>query len=635
MRTSTIVALAVAGAAALAGGVLWLVLARASDGAGRGAALATSDVPNLPPELVRGRAPVELADDEAANDLALQRGGRGRHLGFDAPLPDALRAVRGRVLDAQTGEPLAGFKLTLMSRRPRTVDVVTDAQGEFRTDRELASGVVAVSHKPDVADPRYAGQYEIAPGEFLLPRADENAPAFPVALGARAPRRVFEVDVRRPDGGPAADATVALSAGRRDERGVFLAEARDFEIADALGRARFALFGDDAFQNTYRLEAEQGGSLVSEPREFDPPLPTAPERLDLFPGGVLRVRVRNDDGRGLGGVSLWLSTPDVGRSSTGRRAETDAAGEAVLTGLRDACWTIAATHPWTGESVERAIDLRLGEYADVDLRLSVAGLALGAQGVVQDENGYPLPGVSVHVHAPGSQPVELATDAAGQFQYWSRPGGALLLGFGGAFLDDHFEPSVLSVPFGATAIAVRRLERRGERTALFEIVHAESRAPAARAVIWLSRPEPAALSGTQAVQRWSAPSGVALVQLPLGGEASYAIDAPGFLRAQGSVAALIEEAGPGLPLRVALVPGFERAVEVRDRVTRALLADAVFFTPQGVLGATDGGGRTTLRADAWPAAVRVECTGYVPLAWDPLAAGWPGTVVWMEPVDRR
>lgn len=636
MRKTVLAALLGAGLLVLAGGALWLAVAREdAGGSGRPRALTTEAFPEVPPELTAARGRVELDAGETELERAARLGRGGRHAGIEAPIPDALRSVRGRVVDAQSGEPLAHFKLGFLSRRPRNVVVVTDAHGEFATDRELASGVVAMSHQPDVTNPLYAGRYEIEPGEFLLPRADEDAPAFPLAVSARSPRRIFEVDVRRPDGAPASEATVALSSGRRDERGAFVAESRDFEIADALGRARFALFGDEAFQDTYRLEAEQGGTLVAEPREFDPPLPTLPERVDLFPGGVLRVRVKNDEGRGVPSVSLWLSTPDAGRFSSGRRGETDASGECHFTGLRDTCWTVSAVHPWTGESVERAVDLAVGEYADVDLRLSVATLRLGAQGVVFDERGDPLAGVVVHVQPPGSSPVDLCTDAAGQFQYWGNPTGALLLGFGGAFLDDRFEPGVLTVPFGATAIGVRRVERRADRSATIEIVDGRTRAPCARAVVWLSRPESAALAGTVAIQRFSAPSGVTLLQLPLGDETRYAVDAPGFLRAEGSLNDLVEAADGVRALRVELAPGFERKVEVRDRVSRALLADAVFFAKGGVLGATDSGGRATLRGEDWPAGVRVECTGYVPLAWEPLAAGWPGTVVWLDPVSAR
>lgn len=635
-RTSNAVVMLCAGLMLLGAGVAWFAFVGAEDQDVPSArAIPSADLPDIAFELEGQRTGVGLDSDGADAVLAPELRSGTRRAGIEAPLPDALRAVRGRVLDAQSGEPLAGFKLGFLSRRPRNVIVETDELGEFTTGRELGSGLVAIAHQPDVTQARYAGRFDVEPGEFLLPRADEDAPPFLVTISARSPRRIFEVDVRRPDGAPAMDATVALSSGRRDEGGIFVADARDFEIADALGRARFALFGEDAFQNTYRLEAEHGGTLVAEPREFDPPLPTTTERMDLYPGGVLHVRVKNDDGRGVPGVSLWLTTPESGRFASGRRGETDANGEFLFDGLRSTCWSVSAGHPWTGDSVERAVDLGVGEYSDVDLRLSVTNLSLGAQGTVTDENGLPLEGVVVHVQPAGSAPIDLATDAAGRFQFWGRPSGALLLGFGGAFLDDRFEPGVLTAPFGTTALVVRRVERRVERAFGVEIIDARTHAPCPNAAIWLSRPESSALVGTLAVQRFSAPSGVTWVQLPLGDATRFAVDAPGYLRAEGDLSARIEETEEGRALRIELTPGFERRVEVRDRISRALLADAVFFAKSSVLGATDSSGRAVLRADEWPANTRVECTGYKPLSWDPLAAGWPGTVVWLDPIDGR
>lgn len=636
MTSKSVALLLGSGALALAGAIAWLVTRDGGlDGVEANRPAVVEAWPVVPEELVRQRDALVL--DAGESDLERARRGlrSGRASGVEVAIPDALRSVRGRVLDVESGEPLAGFQLQFLSRRPKNVLATTDARGEFTTTLELASGVVAVSHVPNVADPRYAGRFEIEPGEFLLPRSGEDAPSFPVELGARSPRRVFEVDVRRPDGSPATEASVSLASGRRDAQGIFLAETRDFEIADMLGRARFALFGEDAFQNTYRLEAEQGGTLVAEPREFDPPLPMTLERVDLHPGAVLRVRVKNDDGRGVAGVSLWLSTPDAGRFSSGRRGETDANGDYHFTGLREACWTVSAAHPHTGEVVERVVDLLPAEYADVDLRLSVANLRLGAHGIVLDERGDPIAGVAVHVAAAGSAPIEIATDPAGRFEFHGLATGTLLLGFGGAFLDDLYEPGVLTVPFGATGLVVRRTERRVERSAPIEVTSRENGERCARAVVWLARPESSALAGTSAIQRFSAPSGVALLSLPRGEVVRYAVDAPGFLRAEGDLADLLEETETGRPLRVELAPGFERRVEVRDRISRALLADAVFFASTGVLGATDGSGVTTLRAATWPGSVRVECTGYAPLAWDPLAAGWPGTVVWMDPVSDR
>ncbi len=637
MRPRILVAVSLVGCAALAAGVAWILSAEdsrpgpgdraAAPGPASGAPAAAGDAP---------AARLDHGGDAAPGGLALVGPEAApRAPGFAAPPPDALRAVEGVVLDARTGEPVAGVTLSFLSRRPRSVVVRTDARGRFATPRDLSSGVVSVLHQPERADLRFAARWRIEPGEFLLPPAEEGAPALAVELRAGAPVRALEFVVRRPDGAPAAEASVSLTHGRRDLRGVFQPELRTFEVTDERGRASFALFGDEAWVRTYRVDAEAGGDLVGVPRELDPPLPSEPETIDLVPGAMLRVRVHNDDGRPLPGVSLWIAAPESGRFPIGRKCDTEADGTCVFRGLRAACWNVSALHPQTGETIERAIDVAAGEYADVDLRLSLSGLRVAAQGVVLDENGYPLPGVVVRVQTPGAALVELSTDVAGQFQYWARGSAPLLVGVGGGFLDERYEPAVQSVPFGTTGIRVRRVERTAEHGAVVLVADAATGAPCASAVVWLGHAEPSALASPFALQSWSAPAGVATVQFRPRDDTFYAVDAPGYLRGEGLLADLLDEAGPGRPLRIELARGFERRVVVRDRLTRAPLSGARFWTSQAVLGTTDASGSVTLRAAEWPADLRVECAGYEPQSFDPLASGYPGSAVWLEPVRPR
>ena len=131
-----------------------------------------------------------------------------------------------------------------------------------------------------------------------------------------------------PDGKPAPTASVALTSGHRDAHGEFQAESRAYEVADARGRASFSLFGDDVYATSFRVEAEHGGTLASDLLEIDPPLGHAPRRLELAPGGSVRVRAQNDEGRPVAGVSLWLASNEGTRFVTGQRATTDALGEA-------------------------------------------------------------------------------------------------------------------------------------------------------------------------------------------------------------------------------------------------------------------------------------------------------------------
>jgi hypothetical protein len=334
-------------------------------------------------------------------------------------------------------------------------------------------------------------------------------------------------------------------------------------------------------------------------------------------------------------VSLWISSNEGGRWTSGKNGDTDARGEMVFSGLRAACWTLNVVHPLSGQTIQREIDLPRGGHADIDVRLTVVGLRLGLSGAVVDELGYPLAGVGVRVQSAGEAPVDLETGEGGTFEFWGRPSGGILVSVGGGFKDDRFEPELSSVPFGTTNVSVRRVQRFESTTQAVVVVDAHSGKPCTRASIVLYHAQSAANGLSQGMEKWRAESGVAQVNYKLRDDTVYAVDAPGYRRAQGKLAELIEASGPLRPLRVELERGFERRVEARDRITKRPLAGARFLDGNGVLGITDSSGAVALAADDWPALLRVECAGYEPLVWDPAQAEFPGTQVYVEPLRAK
>jgi len=102
--------------------------------------------------------------------------------------------------------------------------------------------------------------------------------------------------------------------------------------------------------------------------------------LGLHPGGVLRVRASNDEGRPVAGVSLWIEAQDESGTVRGRAGETDARGECVFTALRSGCYAISAVQPSTGGEIRREVDLGRGAQEIVDLRMTLAGLRLRLAG---------------------------------------------------------------------------------------------------------------------------------------------------------------------------------------------------------------------------------------------------------------
>ena len=618
---------------------LWIFYGLAGDPVAAPDATAALAPPVLPATAETAARAAELPPPPAISiaEADAASGTRAKILGIPAPPPDALVAVKGRVVDAVTKEPVQGIALGFLSRRPRTCTVHTDAEGRFATGVELAAGVVSVTHLPDPESAEFSARWSIEPTSFLAAAAGETAGSpgaaddrHEIVLLARPPARELAIDVRLPDGGAAVGASVSLTYGKRDGSGRFLPDGRSYEDADEYGRARFALFGSETWERSFRIEAEHRGSLASDVLSLDPPLGARAPVLALHPGGTLRVRASNDEGRPVSGVSLWIETQDEPGLVRGRAGETDASGEFVFSALRSGCYTLSAVHPATGEEVRREIDLPRAAQESVDLRLTLAGLKLRAAGTVLDETGFPLQGVVVRAQVAGEAPVALTTGDGGRFEFWGRPCEGVLVTAGGGFQDDRYEPEIQAVPCGSQNLAVRRVAKLEDCAWPFEATDRATGEPVRAAVVTLFHGDPR--RGPIAQQSFTAAAGVVSVSFKRREDLSFAVDAPGYLREEGPLANLLADASRRGALRVELDRGFDRTLEVRDRVTRRGIGGAILSAGTTALGRTDEHGSVRIRADAWPASVRVEGSGYAPVAWDPATAGYPGDVVWLEPL---
>lgn len=624
-----------AAAAVLAGLCAWAAFVLSEDDGGRGsparADAASSVRPALPPDA--------LGADGAADG----GGGAGARLetepverSAEIVLSDAetLRAIRGVVLDARTQEPVPGIALTFLSRRPRTIQVVTDAGGRFHTGAELACGAVSVLHAPDASDPRFAARWALDPNQFVLPPRAQGEPAGvarEIVLLARDPEQVLEVAIRLPDGQPAQGAAVSLTLGDRGANGAFVPVERDFEEADALGRVRFPLFGDDVFGRSVQVEAEHGGTLASDVLELEPPLVLRPVALALHPGGVVRVRTKNDEGRPIAGVSLYLAVHEDARSVRGWHAASDATGEGLFTALRAGCYTVSALDPRTGQRIERTLDLGRGAQEVVELTLSVAGLRLALQGQVQDEFGYPLPGVELEIVHGNGDAATLASGDKGQFEYWARPESELLVRLGRGLQDDRFEPSEAAVVFGARGLVFRRKESLPDRVLAFEVVDRATGESLRSARVAITAGDPEACTGRE-LAVFDAPRGVVQTSFKLRPGLAYVVEAPGHVRASGTIAELLRRDPARVVARFPLDSGFERRLVVRERATGKPLARARVLQGTRTLATTDADGAAELSLPTWPTALRVEAAGFQPCAWDPLNAPFPSDSIWLDPL---
>ena len=132
--------------------------------------------------------------------------------------------------------------------------------------------------------------------------------------------------------------------------------------------------------------------------------------------------------------------------------------------------------------------------------------------------------------------------------------------------------------------------------------------------------------------RFGAASGVTHVSWKRRDDVRYTVDAPGYIRAEGRLADLVEECGEWGPLRVDLKEGFDRELEIIDRATRRGISKVQVRDGSQVIGTTDAQGRIRVRASSWPEALRLDAPGYRATVWLPAEAEHPGTVIVMEPV---
>ena len=613
----------IAGLLALGAVVAWLLFSHGPDDQdNRAGALAGPERAVLETEPEEQAAPpVALVAEEAeAGDQ--RKGGI-----YYEPEPDTLVALRGRVVDEQSGLPVAGIELSFLSRRPRTVSVRTDEQGWYDTGLELSSGLVSVLHMPESAHRRFSARWNIEPGQFLL--APDGPSTRELNLRVRAPERILEVDVRAMDGTPAALSSVSLTRGTRGVDGRFELSSRDFELADEKGRARFALHGEQEPGGALELLAESGGVDISDPLQLVEPLSIKPWRLDLYTGGRLVVQCENDRGEPLSGISLWLECSEGWRAPRGRTAFSDAKGLAQFAPLSAGCWMLRAVHPQTGQRVERDFEITRAAERVMKLRLSVANLLLGASGMVIDEKGAPLPRARLAVRNGDAPLVEIETRDDGRFEFYGTPSSGLVIRPGLALLDPLLVPDRLELPFGTHGIVLREVGDSEPLSLAVRLLDAKTQAPLRGGLLELACGVERASS-----QRFLAPDGVTSVSFLRGKHNRFSAEAPGYRQVQGELAELLEAQRGGIAT-IVLQPGFERTVRAQDRVTRRPLVGAVIWSGGQTIGTTDAAGECKLLLAEWPAQLTVEARGYSISAWTPKVSAEAIEEVFLEPAGNR
>jgi hypothetical protein len=157
--------------------------------------------------------------------------------------------------------------------------------------------------------------------------------------------------------------------------------------------------------------------------------------LKLRDLGSLVVRVAADAGGGSKGLRVSLDGPPWSEQFVHPAEE---GGATVFRALDPGAWALhVAAEGWT--AVERAVRIAGGERTEVAVRLGAGAVA---EGVVVDDRGVPVSGVTVYasprnpsqpdLRLPGDRDQSAGTDASGAFRVTGLPAGPVDLCAGGA-----------------------------------------------------------------------------------------------------------------------------------------------------------------------------------------------------------
>ncbi|MFN0006965.1 MAG: carboxypeptidase regulatory-like domain-containing protein [Planctomycetota bacterium] len=371
--------------------------------------------------------------------------------------PDRKYEIHGRVVDAETGEPLPSAHVTLGDRRPEgrafAAFAVSGKDGRFRSTSVALPRALPI--RPGVAvDAFFVGTYLVAECEGFASRYEIPWERFydaGSALDAREPIDLGEIRLHRgvrvagrvvdERGEPVADAALLLSEGRPGSAAFTPATAEEVARSGADGSFSLARSiapaGEHAKIHLFAVAPIGIGwveiDVLDGKRESGELLVRieAPARLEVL--------VQDVDGKPIAGADVSLEprfepllTPRYGRLHDhamfmGARpdiwslfqAKTDARGRArferVPTASSEGTYDVVVTakdfaRDWKDDVLVLASrDTNAVVVLEIFKPRSISG-------TVRSEDGSPVAGVKVDTHS-GGQMLSTSTDAAGAYRF--------------------------------------------------------------------------------------------------------------------------------------------------------------------------------------------------------------------------
>jgi thiol-disulfide isomerase/thioredoxin/protocatechuate 3,4-dioxygenase beta subunit len=303
--------------------------------------------------------------------------------------------LKGRVVDAEEGKPLAGVSVNLVKNAAGNYQTaVTDKSGSFRFCVPSGEVTVLVNQTP-------AGQ--VQSGDYMCSESVSEKEAVPVTI--RIPKDLMLPPQKGANGVVVDSADKPVAGARVDFINFHGASGVTSVTTDSQGKFSY----DEIIARGTSVRAQKGDSATAAAIEV---LGANPLKLKLIEHALATVhgKCTTDDGSSPAGKPVNLTLWNGNSGQAVANTVTDANGEFEFKDLVPGSYGAGIQTEGYANSWSHTFQVTAGATKECSLTLKAANSKIS--GTVLDSNGKPMSGAVVCEQGQGSQTV---TDANGKF----------------------------------------------------------------------------------------------------------------------------------------------------------------------------------------------------------------------------